>query len=371
MSTINIMSTVEKYLLELGVKELDFKFIKEAKEVSFVKLSHVNIIKNNRTTRKSHQTHIHITGESMKTFYESSYIKNRTASTDDTTIKLTMFTENIKTLEKTTSNTSKYQSLNTSLLALETVKKIAYRSKTGGKQVQLSKRRKDSESFIDLRSYLYEGDIVCFFRLHDNYDDFFIVVIPSVKHTLTDLTSNQTRVVLQKNSFTLKKVSPDTIVSINKEFNDDENFEIDIAKQIDAIKKRKKKTYTHETIVKNLAAKLTTSSKISIFSGNIDCLAIKGEKKAYIFEVKTLSDIINISEEKDQVRKAFAQLAYYDLFAKGEFKELPSHNVAVFSRKISDEHISFFTHYGYEVLWLEDNQTFSYSDNFSLKSLFN
>lgn len=365
MENLKLMEYVLGYLEGLSLPTLE---IENAKEACFIKLSNVNIIKKNRTRGASNQTHIHVTGGAMNVFFKPTFIKNSTSSTTDEHITLRMFSKNFADIKKKfTGIETKYQKENDTTIKLQTVKKVSYRAT--GHQVQLSKGQFDSENFKDLRNFLFEDDLLCFFRLDESYSNFFIVAIATGTSDVIKNLPTQTHLKIPNNTFTLHPVSADNIVSVTKKYSEDTNYDIDIDKQISAIKTRQKKTVLHEEIVKKIAVKLN-SNNITLHAGNIDCLAVEDTKLAYLFEIKTLSSTIDVSEEKDQVRKAFSQLFYYDFFAKAQFNDIPTFKIAVFSRKISDEHINFFNTHSCEVLWLNEENDFI-SNNSSLQNLFN
>lgn len=86
-----------------------------------------------------------------------------------------------------------------------------------------------------------------------------------------------------------------------------------------------------------------------LFEGNIDCLGIKNNDFVLIGEIKTLDG--SKSDEDKQVKKAFAQLFYYEEFEMGQFSKISCKKIVVFDRKIRDEHIDFFNKNGIQVFW--------------------
>ena len=95
--------------------------------------------------------------------------------------------------------------------------------------------------------------------------------------------------------------------------------------------------------------KLLKDRGFRVFEGNIDCLGFKNSFPVIIGEVKTLSG--ESKDEKSQVLKAFSQLYYYEMFAMKQFEGHKSQKVAIFERKISDEHIDFLEDNNILVLW--------------------
>lgn len=108
----------------------------------------------------------------------------------------------------------------------------------------------------------------------------------------------------------------------------------------------------HNIVVKKLSNILERQG-FEIKEGNIDCLAVK-DKNAIIIEAKSLDN--NYSDEIKQVRQAYSQLDYYEEFALGKYKEYNITKIAIFERKISDEHIFFMENRYKLVLWIGNNK---------------
>lgn len=107
--------------------------------------------------------------------------------------------------------------------------------------------------------------------------------------------------------------------------------------------------------------KLFKDRGFRVFEGNIDCLGFKNSFPVIIGEVKTLSG--ENKDEKSQVLKAFSQLYYYEMFAMKQFEGYKSQKIAIFERKISDDHINFLESNNILVLWKCSEGVFDCSEN--------
>lgn len=114
-----------------------------------------------------------------------------------------------------------------------------------------------------------------------------------------------------------------------------------------------KERYTRHNIVIKKIANILEAQGFEIKEGNIDCLAIKDEQ-ALLIEVKSLDN--NYSDEIKQVRQAYSQLDYYEEFALGKYRGHNVIKVAIFERKISDEHISFMENRNKLVFWIDNDK---------------
>lgn len=378
ISEENLFGVCKNYLNTIGVPNDSIMSVLEKNnyDVAAVSsLSSVNIIKENRTaSKRSNQTHIHITGEAMQAFYPSNEISSVYQSTDDSEINVLIFAKNLSELrERSTSyaETTRYSA--DQILNMKTVKKIAFR-KPSGKQVQLSKVSLDSDNFTELRSYLFEGDTLYIFKSLDSFENYFLVAIPKVNSTEVNTSKQRPSLVKisKQNTFFLKDVTPSTIATIAQENLNAEYLLADEESQVNTIQARAEKTRQHQNIVSKLAQKILDSSKFRIMAGNIDCFAVDEENDvSLIFEIKTLDSTPNGHNEVSQVRKAFSQLFYYDAFAKKEFESISSHKIAVFSENISNDHKKFFEDNNCSVIWMENNEFCYNGDEEIILNIFN
>ena len=127
----------------------------------------------------------------------------------------------------------------------------------------------------------------------------------------------------------------------------------DLSKSIEI---REERTKRHNKIVKKFAKQLSNEN-YQLYEGRIDCLGVKNDSRVIISEIKTLDG--TIQDEYKQIMKAFAQLCYYEVFEIREFSNIPSQKVAVFEKKISDKHISFFEKNNIKVIWLCRDEFYS------------
>lgn len=377
-----IFNVCQNYLVDVGIHTSSIKAVlnSEKYDAALVStLSSVNVVKANRTaSKKSNQTHIHITGEAMQVFYPNHKIDSVLQSTTDDAISITMFAGNFSSLKRrylSIQGEPNVESISDSpeaVINMSTVKKISFRHPTS-RQVQISKVSRDSDNFTELRRYLFEGDSLCLFKETGSYDRYFLVALPSGK-SLTDNTNQKHNLVkiTRENSFLLRDVTPDTIATVTEEVTRAEYSLPNEEAQINTIEVREEKNRQHQSIVRRLAQKILDSSSFKIMAGNIDCFAVDEERNiSLIFEVKTLDSSPEFSSEVSQVRKAFAQLFYYDALAKNQFQDVPSKKIAVFSRAISKSHKEFFEYNNCSVIWLENNEFYYNGEDELISNIFN
>lgn len=120
----------------------------------------------------------------------------------------------------------------------------------------------------------------------------------------------------------------------------------------DTIALQQKRTQAHHELVKTVAKELEAAG-YEFYENPMDCLAIKQDSPALLFEMKTI--LKDHSDEMTQVRLALAQLFYYEFFDLTSDAITPARKIAVFDRKISNRHIEFLNSYGCQVCWLTES----------------
>lgn len=368
-----VFQEIENYFQSIGITATalnDFVTESEISDIVVKKLPNVCVVKKNRDSRskKSKQTHIHITGDSRYAFYDE-IIK----ATSDERIDLLILNANLSHLnflepyrKSSLDNDVRIPDMSyhfpnqLAYLKSHTVKKISKR----GLQVQLSKVRRDGEAFKELRSYTFKDDVMLFLKLKNSEDFYIVIVIPEfpmpkkskdvfIKLVDQDIEGSKEEtsdsgLLTGRNS--LVKTTSKKIAKFNSDTPDEENL-VDIAS---SIKSRSERTNKHQEIVRRLAKKLE-DKEADVYEGVIDCLALTKEGHIVIFEVKTLDG--GFGDEVSQVRKALSQLLYYEEISLGEFSEYPiKSRIALFDSPIQQQHIDLLEKYKCFVLWLENDE---------------
>jgi len=102
-----------------------------------------------------------------------------------------------------------------------------------------------------------------------------------------------------------------------------------------AIAARRDRVTRHNTMVRALAAALE-STEAGLYEDPFDCLAVYDDR-AVLAEVKTLDG--TEADEREQVRRALAQLKYYEAFDTADIVgDRETAKVACFEAEISEEH---------------------------------
>lgn len=151
-----ILDLIIKYFVSLGFdKYLSEQYFspRNFKELLSIRLANANIVIKNKTDRSSHQTHIAITGEAINLFFTSVEFSSILASQ---ILKINVCASNANIAQL---RNQSYEIDNSKEILFE------YGSVTAGKrtqgQLQLSKRSSDNSQFFnDLRSNLYESDLL-------------------------------------------------------------------------------------------------------------------------------------------------------------------------------------------------------------------
>lgn len=355
-----IIELCKKYLSSVGINQEEInRYLDSVIEILVNRLPKVCILKENRNFEGGNQTHIHITGESMKFFYNDKQLLNPVIELgNDTKLEIFIFRANLISLknrawEKYGIDNKIEISSNEVLIPSYTYKKIG-RIANPPIQVQLSKIKLDDEYFMFMRHCLFQKDYLVFLKRLDgsilllgipyefffnkNYNErssYIEIELPSSKEYEKDINFREV------DNFSIASYKP-------KDEEDLEENIVDLSKGIFEIKKR---TERHQDIVKLLANNLAGAG-YKLYEYPVDCLALKNNE-LLLFEIKTLNG--RLSDEKKQVRNAFSQLFYYEEFYVKKKFELKVKKYVLFEKKISDDHIEFFEKYGINVLWINDN----------------
>ena len=141
-------------------------------ELLSIRLANANVCVRNKTDRKSHQSHIAITGEATHFFYTDTEFKNK----DNITIEkkpVRISVDNIKSLNNSSI------SIDTPL-DLELIDGVVTVGKRTQNQVQLSKKNSEnSECFNTLRLGLFENDLLILLKYRET-DCILAVGIPQI-----------------------------------------------------------------------------------------------------------------------------------------------------------------------------------------------
>lgn len=368
----NLVLMCRNYLLSIGSEPVNVDGILNNKNFNrglIIKLSDSNVIIGNKSIdHTGKQTHIHITGDLMEFFYESSFLNRIRGNTEDENIRIEIISSNIEHLnevlvfKKNREKPSYFMvSGKTSLLISNTVKKIGH----GGTQVQLSKSRQDGEAFKRLRNGLFLNDILVFLEYNNSERGYLVIGLPSFyieNHNLVYresalFNSNQQSIVNSEFRIRLSSVTAKDIATYNRaKMDEDGNPNRNGIDLSNAILTRGERTERHQAILKVLASYLE-KNRFSIYEGNIDCLAVRENIDTLIFEAKTLDG--TATDEAKQVRFALGQLIYYEFFATQQFIDTDKLKIAYFESEIADVHIDLLRQNGCMVIWLNEQGEFS------------
>ncbi|TQR11644.1 hypothetical protein [Psychrobacillus soli] len=369
--TEDLVLACRNYLLSIGS---DQAYVDEVLNIENfnrglkINLSNSNVIIENKPLGNTgKQTHIHVTGESMEFFYESSFLERVRGNTDDENINVELISSNLEHLNGISEFRRSGESIpsyevtgETLVYTSNTLKKIGH----GGTQVQLSKKRQDGEAFTRLRSVLFPNDILVFLEYSEAERGYLAIGLPefhSVSIELLDegstlFTSNQQSVANPEFRIRLSQVTAENIATFNRTemaegINGQNEFDLS-----GGILTRGERTERHQEMLRVLASYLE-SNGFSLFEGNIDCLAVRENIDTLIFEAKTLDG--TAADEARQVRLALGQLIYYDFFGTQQFANTSKLKIAFFESEIASFHIDLFKENNTFVIWLNGQGEFS------------
>lgn len=389
------------FLQKIGV-ESDILNEGDFEGILIKKMSNSNLLGEDKKDIKpdgtrNNQTHLDFTGKECLNFFFSQEEQNKHMSKVEVKeeIHVTLFKANIDYFEKidksikgekfiyrgrsyTPIEREKYVNdgelvSDSNIIFSNAIKKIGHADNA---QVQIN-TPDSNDIFNYFRKMNYKGDILVL--LKNNSNSYYAISIP---YNEVDEYSNLNykevnKVILNANVLKRNRVDNDTLVIKEEDqtaFSSDKRKSLrkvnldEIANYIpddesdkeqksfdllNGIVIRKKRTERHNDIVK-IVAKIFIDNKLDIYEGRIDCLGVKDREFAIISEIKTLDG--TLSDENNQVMKAFSQLYYYEQFHMGDFSGIPKIKVAIFEKKISDEHIEFFRNNNIQVFWKEDGE---------------
>lgn len=170
----NILQFLIDYFHSIGINDNveEFFSVRGFRSALILKLPVVCLMPDNKPAySSSHQTHIHVTGESREFFYTRHELDSATSSSSDLHQPIAVSRNNIRSLTKQSIYGTGFDVVHTF-----TVKKIGYRSGQDT-QVQLSKIREDGSDFINLRKGLFVDDLLIFLSMA-NTQELFAVGVP-------------------------------------------------------------------------------------------------------------------------------------------------------------------------------------------------
>lgn len=157
-----LLLLVKDYLLELGI---DNDVIHEniandrISSIYYKKLPPSDTFKENRINKKSNETHIAITGNSMKLFYEHNEISNIPETSKYYFCNFFLFTKNLEQLTNQNYYSSKQNEIITSISSVH----ISKRTKSSP-QVSFGLKSNSTLEFINFRKSLYPNDLLIIMR---------------------------------------------------------------------------------------------------------------------------------------------------------------------------------------------------------------
>lgn len=171
----SLLDLIKEYFSELGYNfsYLDDFFSKRIfKELISIRLANANVITKNKTDKKSHQTHIAITGEAMEFFYNEVELKKRNNSIIEkrnvyiSTANVThLFGEEVYIADP---------------MDMELVEGVVTVGTRTQNQIQLSKKNSEnSANFNKLRLGLFENDLLIMMKFREK-ESFLVIGIPQV-----------------------------------------------------------------------------------------------------------------------------------------------------------------------------------------------
>lgn len=369
-----IVNLTGNYLKGIGVDSsvVDAE-LQDVTQALVLNLPKVCILKENRNGAGGNQTHIHVTGAGMKFFFKEDLLESNPAQfANDIREDVILFPKNLSDLKRiANTNHGVVRNFNidtnSELIESFTYKKVG-RIGTPGIQVQISKKNLDDSNFLNLRKCLFTNDFLILLKTEGGKKTIVIGMSNSdfnprgfarntvyqevekskvseflVKETVAENTYHETN---------LREVDFNNIAkfNVNDEEDTSETSKFDLST---GIATRKKRTERHQDIVKLIALDLERKG-YKLFENPVDCLAVKKDDKALLFEIKTLDG--SMPDEKKQVQKAFSQLYYYEEFFVKEKINNAIQKIVVFESIISEKHISFFEKNEIKVFWIGDNK---------------
>ena len=148
----------------------------------------------------------------------------------------------------------------------------------------------------------------------------------------------------------LSEVTPENIAA-SPIFSEGVSVALDLA---DAIALRKKRTIEHNNAVRSLATVLH-NAKFKLYQYPYDCLAIDGNNRSLMAEIKTLDG--SPADERQQAERALGQLKGYRHFSiPADCKKHPFVELAAFTRRPSNETIGFLRACGIYTTWQDGKE---------------
>lgn len=168
-----LLELVREYFAELGYGFdylNDFFSERIFKEVISIRLANANVMIKNKTDRKSHQTHIAITGEAIEFFYTDTEMKDR----DNSIVEKRQVCVSVDNINNLFGREASIEDP-TDMELVEGVVAVGTRTQ---KQVQLSKKNSENtECFNSLRLGLFENDLLILLKYREK-DMFLAIGIP-------------------------------------------------------------------------------------------------------------------------------------------------------------------------------------------------
>lgn len=168
-----LLELVREYFAELGYGFdylNDFFSERIFKELISIRLANANVMIKNKTDRKSHQTHIAITGEAIEFFYTDTEMKDR----DNSIVEKRQVCVSVDNINNLFGREASIEDP-TDMELVEGVVTVGTRTQ---KQVQLSKKNSENtECFNSLRLGLFENDLLILLKYREK-DMFLAIGIP-------------------------------------------------------------------------------------------------------------------------------------------------------------------------------------------------
>lgn len=169
----SLLDLIKNYFIDMGYAyEYIDSFFSERifSELISIRLANANVIIKNKTDRKSHQTHIAITGEAVNFFYKESEIHEK----DNAVVEKRNVAVSSDNINELLGKEFSIDDVN-DMEILEGVVTVGTRTQ---KQVQLSKRNSENSVFFNsLRLGLFENDLLILLKYREK-DCFLAIGIP-------------------------------------------------------------------------------------------------------------------------------------------------------------------------------------------------
>lgn len=170
-----LLNLIKEYFADMGYNYNylnDFFSERIFKELISIRLANANVMIKNKTDRKSHQTHIAITGEAIEFFYNDVEMRDR----DNSIVEKRNVCLSIDNINNLFGKNIDIEDSNDMVLENGVVT-VGTRTQN---QVQLSKKNSEnSEIFNLLRLGLYENDLLMLLKYREK-DMFLAVGIPQI-----------------------------------------------------------------------------------------------------------------------------------------------------------------------------------------------